>query len=65
MIRIRGKLALFFLILAAAAALLAPTAAWAGWTWDSANGGWTWDGTTGTQGNPPPDAPAAPADSTG
>jgi hypothetical protein len=38
-----GKLFLFFLILIAAAALMLPTVALAGWTWDGADG-WTWDG---------------------
>jgi hypothetical protein len=54
--RIRAKLLLFVLIVVAVAALAAPTAALAGWTWDGADGGWTWDGSTGT----PSDA--APAD---
>ena len=58
--RIRAKLLLFVLIVVAAAALVAPTAALAGWTWDGADaGGWTWDGTSGV----PTDAP--PADTPG
>jgi hypothetical protein len=60
MSRLRAKLLLFVLIVFAAAALAAPTAALAGWTWDSANnGGWTWDGADGSvPDTPPPDAPA-------
>ena len=54
-----SKLFLFVLILVAAAALLLPTAAFAGWTWDGVDG-WTWDGSTGVPADttPPPDAPA-------
>jgi hypothetical protein len=57
--RIRAKLLLFVLIVVAAAALAAPTAALAGWTWDGADsGGWTWDGTSGARSDsPPPDLP--------
>jgi len=56
--RIRTKLLLFVLIVVAAAALVAPTAALAGWTWDGADGGWTWDGTSGAPSDSPPaDAP--------
>jgi hypothetical protein len=61
MTRRPSKLFLFFLILVAAAALLLPTAALAGWTWDGADGGgWTWDGNSGVPADttPPPDAPA-------
>jgi hypothetical protein len=55
---IRAKLLLFVLIVVAAAALIAPTAALAGWTWDGADGGWTWDGSSGVPADtPPPDAP--------
>jgi hypothetical protein len=60
MTRRPSKLFLFFLILVAAAALLLPTAAFAGWTWDGADaGGWTWDGNSGVPADttPPPDAP--------
>jgi hypothetical protein len=54
--RIRAKLLLFVLIVVAAAALAAPTAALAGWTWDGADlGGWTWDGSSGV----PSDTPTA------
>jgi hypothetical protein len=55
-----SKLFLFFLVLVAAAALLLPTAAMAGWTWDIADGGWTWDGSTGqpADSTPPAEAPA-------
>jgi hypothetical protein len=57
--RIRAKLLLFVLIVVAAAALAAPTAALAGWTWDGADGGgWTWDGSNGTPSdNAPADLP--------
>jgi len=56
--RIRAKLLLFCLIVVAAAALVAPTAALAGWTWDCADGGWTWDGNSGAPSDSPqPDAP--------
>lgn len=61
MTRRPSKLFLFFLILVAAAALLLPTSAFAGWTWDGADGGgWTWDGNSGVPADttPPPDAPA-------
>jgi hypothetical protein len=53
-----SKFFLFVLILVAAAALLLPTAAFAGWTWDGADGGWTWDGSSGVPADttPPPDA---------
>jgi hypothetical protein len=55
--RIRAKLLLFVLIVFAAAALAAPTAAPAGWTWDVADG-WTWDGSTGAPtDSAPTDAP--------
>jgi hypothetical protein len=58
-IRIRAKLLFFLLIVVAVAALAAPTAAFAGWTWDGADGGgWTWDGSSGAPSDsPPPDAP--------
>ena len=58
MTRRPSKLFLFVLILVAAAALMLPTAAFAGWTWDGADGGWTWDGTDGVPADttPLPDA---------
>jgi hypothetical protein len=43
MTRRPSKLFLFVLILVAAAALVLPTVASAGWTWDGPDG-WTWDG---------------------
>jgi hypothetical protein len=56
--RIRAKLLIFILIVFAVAALAAPTAALAGWTWDGADG-WTWDGTSGVPADttPPADTP--------
>jgi hypothetical protein len=62
MTRRPSKLFLFVLILVAAAALLLPTAAMAGWTWDVADGGgWTWDGSSGA----PADTTPASADTSG
>jgi hypothetical protein len=60
MTRRPSKLFLFVLILVAAAALLLPTAAMAGWTWDGADG-WTWDGSSGV----PADTTPASADTSG
>jgi hypothetical protein len=57
MTRRPSKLFLFVLIIVAAAALLVPTAASAGWTWDGVDG-WTWDGaSSGQVDSPPPDLP--------
>ncbi|HKD32204.1 MAG TPA: hypothetical protein VKB73_01910 [Gaiellaceae bacterium] len=53
--RRQSKILFLFLILVAAAALMLPTAAMAGWTWDSADG-WTWDGATTQRDGPAPSA---------
>jgi hypothetical protein len=55
--RIRRRILLFVLFVVAAAALALPTAAVAGWTWDSACGGWTWDGSTTGPDTAPADLP--------